>query len=101
LLPFMGKAHVAYLPRGKVVGVSKLARVVELCSRQPQVQERVSGLHPQRRHRRRETAGITRWRVSWKNCCAPEWYSQKRFVQRFPICASVGTDAGFDKKVGA
>jgi GTP cyclohydrolase I len=42
LLPFMGKAHVAYLPRGKVVGVSKLARVVELCSRQPQVQERLT-----------------------------------------------------------
>ena len=42
LLPFMGRAHVAYLPRGKVVGVSKLARVVELCSRRPQVQERLT-----------------------------------------------------------
>ena len=39
LLPFMGKAHVAYLPKGKVVGVSKLARVVECFARRPQVQE--------------------------------------------------------------
>ena len=42
LLPFMGKAHVAYLPRGKVVGVSKMARVVEACARRPQVQERLT-----------------------------------------------------------
>jgi len=42
LLPFMGKAHLAYLPKGKVVGVSKLARVVEVCARRPQVQERLT-----------------------------------------------------------
>jgi GTP cyclohydrolase I len=42
LLPFMGKAHVAYLPCGKVVGVSKLARVVESCAHRPQVQERLT-----------------------------------------------------------
>ncbi len=42
LLPFMGKAHVAYLPKGKVVGISKLARVVEACARRPQVQERLT-----------------------------------------------------------
>ncbi len=42
LLPFMGKAHVAYLPRGKVVGISKLARVVGVCARRPQVQERLT-----------------------------------------------------------
>ncbi len=42
LLPFMGKAHVAYLPRGKVVGISKLARVVEAFARRPQVQERLT-----------------------------------------------------------
>jgi GTP cyclohydrolase I len=42
LLPFMGVAHVGYLPRGKVTGLSKLARVVEEISRKPQVQERMT-----------------------------------------------------------
>jgi GTP cyclohydrolase I len=42
LLPFMGKAHVAYLPMGKVVGLSKLARVVETYARRPQLQERLT-----------------------------------------------------------
>jgi GTP cyclohydrolase I len=42
LLPFMGRAHVAYLPTGKVVGLSKLARTVETFARRPQVQERLT-----------------------------------------------------------
>jgi len=42
LLPFMGRAHVAYLPDGKVVGLSKLARLVEGYARRPQVQERLT-----------------------------------------------------------
>src|SRR3954470_7320818 len=42
LLPFTGKAHVAYLPDGKVVGLSKLARLVDGFARRPQVQERLT-----------------------------------------------------------
>jgi GTP cyclohydrolase I len=42
LLPFAGKAHLAYLPKGKIVGLSKLARVVEVVAHRPQVQERMT-----------------------------------------------------------
>lgn len=42
LLPFFGKAHLAYIPDGKVVGLSKLARAVEVYARRPQIQEQLT-----------------------------------------------------------
>ena len=42
LLPFLGRAHVAYLPKGKVIGLSKIPRIVDMYARRLQVQERMT-----------------------------------------------------------
>jgi GTP cyclohydrolase IA len=42
LLPFTGQVHIAYIPTGRVVGLSKLARVVDAVARKPQIQERLT-----------------------------------------------------------
>jgi GTP cyclohydrolase I len=42
MLPFLGRAHIAYLPRGKVIGLSKIPRIVDMFARRLQVQERMT-----------------------------------------------------------
>jgi GTP cyclohydrolase I len=58
LLPFSGVAHVAYIPNGRVTGLSKLARVVEEVSHRPQVQERMTAEVADLIERELQTSGV-------------------------------------------
>lgn len=58
LLPFSGVAHVAYIPNGKVTGLSKIARVVEEVSRKPQVQERMTSTIAEMVDKHLATSGV-------------------------------------------
>ncbi len=58
LLPFFGKAHVAYIPNGKIVGLSKIARVVEAFARRLQMQERMTQQIAECLHRNLAADGV-------------------------------------------
>lgn len=58
MLPFFGKAHVAYIPKGKIVGLSKLPRIVEIFSRRLQNQERLTSQIAHTLHDLLKPAGV-------------------------------------------
>jgi GTP cyclohydrolase I len=58
LLPFIGTAHVGYIPRGRVVGIDKIARAVDILARRPQVQERLTSQIADLLERRLEPRGV-------------------------------------------
>ena len=58
LLPFIGTAHVGYIPRGRVVGIDKIARAVDILARRPQVQERLTSQIADLLDRRLEPRGV-------------------------------------------
>ncbi len=58
MLPFYGKAHVAYIPNGKIIGLSKLARIVDVFARRLQVQERLTSQVAQALEDLLEPAGV-------------------------------------------
>jgi len=58
MLPFFGKAHVAYIPAGRIVGISKIARLVEVFARRLQVQERLTKQVAQTMMEQLEPAGV-------------------------------------------
>ncbi len=98
-LPFVGSAHVAYLPGERIVGLSKLARVVEFYARRPQVQERmteqiiellVRELHPagamvvvQARHFCIEMRGVNRGGLATTTSAVRGVFSEARHRREF------------------
>lgn len=58
LMPFFGMAHIAYIPKGKVVGISKLARTVEVFAKRPQIQEKMTAQIADAIMENLDTAGV-------------------------------------------
>jgi len=58
LVPFFGKAHIGYLPKGKIIGLSKIARLVDFYARRLQVQERLTKQIAETLYEKIEASGV-------------------------------------------
>ena len=96
LLPFFGKCHVAYIPNGKVIGLSKIPRLVDIFARRLQLQERMTNQIAAHDPRKRSSRSASRWcarpRICAWRCAASK--SRTRTRSRAPCSARSAISSG-------